>query len=163
MLSTLYRLHSPALFRFALRLTGDRAAAEDLVADTFVVAVAGRGPTEVPSARAFLFGTLRNLALHGRRNAVRRPQSPLDLAVEVAGYSDPERDAAARHDLAAALADLQVLSEDLRTALLLRIEGLPYEEIAGVLGVSEGAAKVRVHRARVALASRRSTREGEAT
>jgi DNA-directed RNA polymerase specialized sigma24 family protein len=60
------------------------------------------------------------------------------------------------------IADLQELSEEVRTALLLRTEGLPYQEIAGVLGVSEGAAKVRVHRARVALAARRSTREGEA-
>jgi DNA-directed RNA polymerase specialized sigma24 family protein len=39
MLTTLYRHHATALFRFALRLTGNRAAAEDLVADTFVVAV----------------------------------------------------------------------------------------------------------------------------
>jgi RNA polymerase sigma-70 factor, ECF subfamily len=162
MLSTLYRLHAPALYRFALRLTGDRAAAEDLVADTFVVAVAGGGPTDPPSGRAFLFGTLRNLVLHGRRRTVRRPQSTLDLAADVAGPSDPERDAAARRELAAAVADLQALSEELRTALLLRTEGLPYEEIAGILGVSEGAAKVRVHRARVALATRRSTREGEA-
>ena len=162
MLSSLYRLHAPALYRFALRLTGNRAAAEDLVADTFVVAVAGGGPAEVQSARAFLFGTLRNLALHGRRNAVRRPRSPIDLAVEVAGPSDPEREAAARSDLAETLDDLQALSEELRTALLLRTEGLPYAEIAEVLGVSEGAAKVRVHRARVALAARRSTREGEA-
>lgn len=163
MLSSLYRLHAPALYRFALRLTGNAAAAEDLVADTFVVAVAGGGPAELPSGRAFLFGTLRNLALHGRRSAVRRPRSPLELAVEVAGSSDPERDASARRELAAALEDLQALSEDLRTALLLRTEGLAYAEIAGVLGTSEGAAKVRVHRARVALATRRSTREGEAT
>jgi len=163
MLSTLYRHHAPALFRFALRLTGNRAAAEDLVADTFVVAVAGGGPAELPSARAFLFGTLRNLALHGRREAYRHPRAPLDLAEALAGPSDPERDAAARVDLAATLADLQALSEDVRAALLLRAEGLPYEAIAGVLGVSVGAAKVRVHRARVALASRRSTREGEPT
>jgi RNA polymerase sigma-70 factor, ECF subfamily len=163
MLSILYRHHAPALFRFALRLTGNRAAAEDLVADTFVVAVAGGGPAEVPSARAFLFGTLRNLALHGRRDAFRRPQAPLDLAAALAGPSDTERDAAARIELAATLTDLQALPEDARAALLLRTEGLPYESIAEVLGVSEGAAKVRVHRARVALAARRSTREGEPT
>ncbi len=162
MLSTLYRHHAPALFRFALRLTGNRAAAEDLVADTFVVAVAGGGPAEPASARAFLFGTLRNLALHGRRDAYRRPRAPLELVESLAGPSDPERDAAARADLAATITDLQALTEDVRTALLLRTEGLPYQEIAEVLGVSEGAAKVRVHRARVALAARRSTRVGEA-
>jgi DNA-directed RNA polymerase specialized sigma24 family protein len=81
----------------------------------------------------------------------------------VAGPSDPERDAVARIDLAATLTDLQALSEDVRSALLLRTEGLPYEEIAEVLGISEGAAKVRVHSARVALAACRSTREGAPT
>jgi RNA polymerase sigma-70 factor (ECF subfamily) len=163
MLTALYRHHAPALFRFALRLTGNRAAAEDLVADTFVVAVAGGGPAELPSARAFLFGTLRNLALHRRRDASRRPRAPFDLVDSLAGSSDPERDATARGDLAATIADLEVLPEDHRSALLLRAEGLPYGEIAEVLGVSEGAAKVRVHRARVMLSTRRSIREGEVT
>jgi RNA polymerase sigma-70 factor (ECF subfamily) len=163
MLTTLYRHHAPALFRFALRLTGNHAAAEDLVADTFVVAVAGGSPSELSSARAFLFGTLRNLALHRRRDASRRPRAPFDLVDSLAGSSDPERDAAARSDLAATFTDLQALSEDARSALLLRAEGLPYEEIAEVLGVSEGAVKVRVHRARVMLATRRSIRTGEVT
>ncbi len=163
MLSTLYRHHAPALFRFALRLTGNRAAAEDLVADTFVVAVAGGGPAEPASGRAFLFGTLRNLALHGRRAASRRPEASFDLAATMAGPFDPERDAAARIELAATIDDLQSLSEEVRAALLMRAEGLPYDEIAGVLGASVGAAKVRVHRARVALAARRTIREGEST
>jgi DNA-directed RNA polymerase specialized sigma24 family protein len=80
-LSALYRQHAPGLYRFALRLTGDRAAAEDLVAETFAVAVAGGGPAQPPSARAFLFGTLRNLALHGRRSAARRPAGPAAMAL----------------------------------------------------------------------------------
>jgi RNA polymerase sigma-70 factor (ECF subfamily) len=159
-LSDLYRHHAPGLFRFALRLTGDRAAAEDLVAETFVVAVAGGGPAQPPSARAFLFGTLRNLALHGRRSAARHPAAPSALLEEMAASADLERATAARFELAATLNDLQALPEETRAALLLRAEGLPYEEIAGLLGTSLGAAKVRVHRARMALAARRTTREG---
>lgn len=162
MLSALYRHHAPGLFRFALRLTGDRAAAEDLVAEAFAVAVAGGGPAEVASARALLFGTVRNLSLHRRRDASRRRAVALDAEAPLAAPDDPERAAAARSDLSSTLADLQGLSEELRSALLLRAEGLPYGEIAGLLGVSEGAAKVRVHRARVALAARRITREGGA-
>jgi DNA-directed RNA polymerase specialized sigma24 family protein len=61
----------------------------------------------------------------------------------------------------AALQDLQALPEEIRAALLLRAEGLPYEAVAALLGTSAGAAKVRVHRARVALAARRTTREGD--
>jgi RNA polymerase sigma-70 factor (ECF subfamily) len=160
-LSALYRSHAPGLYRFALRLSGDRAAAEDLVAETFAVAVAGGGPAQPPSAHAFLFGTLRNLALHGRRSAARHPAGPSTLLEELAASTDLERATAARLDLAATLSDLQALPEETRAALLLRAEGLPYEEIAGLLGTSVGAAKVRVHRARVALATRRTTREGE--
>jgi len=159
-LTALYRQHAPALYRFALRLCGDPAAAEDLVAETFCTAVAGGGPTAPASGAALLFGTLRHHALHRRRTAARRPSAPLEQAAGHAAPSDPERDASARADLAATLADLQALPEEVRTALLLRAEGLPYEGIAAVVGGSVGAAKIRVHRARVALAARRLTREG---
>ena len=44
------------------------------------------------------------------------------------------------------------LPEGEKAALLLRVDyDLPYEEIASVLGTSVGAAKVRVHRARLRL------------
>jgi RNA polymerase sigma-70 factor (ECF subfamily) len=48
---------------------------------------------------------------------------------------------------------MQRLPEDMRTALLLRIEGgLSYEEIAAVLEISGVSARVKVHRARLELA-----------
>ena len=57
------------------------------------------------------------------------------------------------------LADLQTLPEPDRAALLLRAqEHLPYEEIGRVLGMSPGAAKVRVHRARRRLGALREAR-----
>jgi RNA polymerase sigma factor (sigma-70 family) len=165
-LAELYRHHAPALHRFALRLCGEPAAAEDLVAEAFALAVAGRGPVEPPSARAFVFGAVRNLALHRRRDAARRPAaSPAQAEAALAGLAaagDPERDAASRAELRATLQDLQALAEEARAALLLRAEGLSHDEIAGVLGISPGAAKVRVHRARTALAARRAAREGGA-
>ncbi|MBU0754521.1 MAG: sigma-70 region 4 domain-containing protein, partial [Planctomycetes bacterium] len=50
---------------------------------------------------------------------------------------------------------LHDLPEGERTALLLRVDhDLPYDEIAGALGTSVAAAKVRVHRARLHLASK---------
>jgi len=160
----LYRHHAPGLFRFALRLTGERTSAEDLVAEAFALAVAGGGPAEPPSARAFLFGVVRHLALHRRRDAARRPAaSAAQAEAAMAGPGtgiDPERDAAARAELAATLSDLQALPEEARAALLLRAEGLSHDEIAAVLGTSPGAAKVRVHRARMVLAVCRAAREG---
>ena len=58
--------------------------------------------------------------------------------------------------LARALEALGTLPERERSALLLRLDhGLPYDQIAAALGISVAAAKVRVHRARLRLASAR--------
>jgi RNA polymerase sigma-70 factor (ECF subfamily) len=57
-----------------------------------------------------------------------------------------------RERLEAVLHVLGQLPEGERAALLLRLDqGLSYEEIAAALGISTGAAKVRVHRARLKL------------
>ena len=156
----LYRRLSPDVFRFALRLCGEEALAEDLVADAFVVALEGPARREVGSARALLFGAVRNLHLHARRDRARRPAAPAEeLVRHPAGGPGPEDAASSRSVLRRALADLQSLPEEARAALLLRAEGLPYDEIAQALGITPGAAKVRVHRARTSLAARESARE----
>ncbi len=158
----LYRRLSPDVARFALRLSGDAALAEDLVADAFVVALEGPARRDVGSARALLFGAVRNLHLHARRERARRPRAPGEaLDLHAAGAPGPEEDAASRSGLRQAIADLQRLPEDARAAVLLRAEGLAYEEIARTLGVTPGAAKVRVHRARVTLAALQSARDDE--
>jgi RNA polymerase sigma-70 factor (ECF subfamily) len=60
--------------------------------------------------------------------------------------------------LAGALKALGSLPEGERAALLLRLDqGLSYEEIAAALSISVAAAKVRVHRARLRLASAHKT------
>ena len=156
----LYRRLSPDVFRFALRLSGDEASAEDLVADAFVVALEGPARREVASARALLFGAVRNLHLHARRDRARRPAvAAEELERQPAAAPGPEADAASRSGLRRALADLQALPEEARAALLLRAEGLPYDEIAQALGITPGAAKVRVHRARMNLAALQLARE----
>jgi RNA polymerase sigma-70 factor (ECF subfamily) len=161
----LYRRLAPDVFRFALRLSGDSAVAEDLTADAFVVALEGPARREVDSARALLFGTVRNLHLHVRRDLVRRPRaSTVELDQHAASGGGPEAAASSRSDLRRALEDLQALPEEMRAALLLRVEGLAYDEIAAALRITPGAAKVRAHRARVTLAALQAAREpkGEA-
>ena len=57
------------------------------------------------------------------------------------------------------IADLQTLPEPDRAALLMRAEDqMPYEEIAAALQITPGAAKVKVHRARLKLAELRISR-----
>jgi RNA polymerase sigma-70 factor, ECF subfamily len=69
------------------------------------------------------------------------------------GQPGPERRTHAQMDLHVVLAALQTLPEIDRSAVLLRAEDrMSYEEVAATLGISAGAARVKVHRARLKLA-----------
>ena len=149
----LYRRYFPDVHRFALYLTGNPAEAEDIASETFVRAWAADAPLRVERLDAYLFSIARNLHRRGYRR--RRLDA---LAAEVPDAPPgPERELAGRGELAATLAQLQVLPEVDRAALLMRaFHELSYDEIAAALGLSVSSAKVKVHRARAALKAHRS-------
>lgn len=149
----LYARYSGDVYRFALYLSGNRAEAEDITSETFVRVWTSREAIRVATVKAFLLTIARNLYLHGLRR--RRREVLLDETVE-ASLRDPalgpEAAAAGGAELRAVLAALQSLPEVDRAALLMRaIDGMSYDEIARSLGISVPAARVKVHRARVAL------------
>jgi len=148
--STLYRQYAPDVYRFALYLSGERGEAEDITSETFVRVWASPTPIEMATVKGYLLAIARNLFLHSRRKSAR--QVPLDE--EPRDMQDGVHEQAEQKDeLRAVLARLQRLSEVDRAALLMRaVDGMPYDEIARVLGISLAAAKVKIHRARLALA-----------
>lgn len=159
-ISRLYRAHAAGMLGFFMRRTFDADVAVDLVADTFVVAVASRASFRGESdeeAVAWLYGIARHrLANYRRDGRVER------RALERAGFqrralSEPEYE---RIEELAGLAELRVqvaagldrLGEEHRAALQLRIvDERPYPEVAVALGVSEQTARARVSRAVAAL------------
>jgi RNA polymerase sigma-70 factor (ECF subfamily) len=146
----LYRRYAPDVFRFALYLSGDRALAEDIAAETFVRVWTAGGDVRPATVKAYLFTIARRLFLDLRRRDAR--YAPLE-ETQADTAPGPDAHATARDELRAVLAALQELPEPDRAALLMRAQdGLPYEEIAATLGLSVAAAKVKVHRARVRLA-----------
>lgn len=152
----LYGNHAREVYRFALYLSGDRALAEDIVSDTFLRAWDSGAEIRTETVRGYLFTIARNVFLHHRRRA--RLEDPIEERHVV----DPQagREAEWKDELRATLAALQTLPEIDRTALLLRAqEGMPYAEIARVLGLSLASTKVRIHRARLHLAERRKGAE----
>lgn len=145
----LYRRHAPEVFRLALRLSGNRADADDITSETFVRAWTAAGGLRGQTVRAYLLTIAVNLHRRHRRRQWR------DTALENAHPApepSPEDAASHRVRLGRVEADLRTLSAPDRAALLLRaVHGLSYAEVGGALGCTPGAARVRVHRVREAL------------
>lgn len=154
---TLYERHAGQVFRFAYSLSGDRARAEDITSETFVRVWTARDRVDVATVAGYLITIARHLYLA----EIRHGQRAVPLIDEPAsGTPGPHERAEHRAALAAVLADLQTLAEPDRAAVLMRAtDQMPYEDIAAALGISVGAAKVKVHRARRRLAERRLARE----
>lgn len=149
-LETIYRQYASAVFRFAWGLCGDRSEAEDLVSETFVRLMTRAPRIETRTALAYLLAIARNTYLSGLRRQRREVPLPEELC---APESDPEVRLDGQARLNSVIAALDRLPEGERSALLLRVDhDLCYEEISSVLGITVGAAKVKVHRARVRLA-----------
>ena len=152
----LYRAHMPDVRRFALYLTGDPAETDDIVSETFVQAWAADAPLRARSLRAYLLSIARNL--HRQRHRRQRRFALWSASPEATADPAPamERTLEARDDLDRTMRDLRALPEASRAALLMRaFHGLGYDEVGEALGISEGAAKVKVHRARKMLEARR--------
>lgn len=141
----LVRRYEAAVFRLALRITGDRADAEDAAQEAFLRAwrALGRFDPERPFG-PWVLKIAANRALS--KVEQRRPKAALEEAAEVA---ETTRDREPGERLREALAGLSALD---RAILSLRYEdGLPLADIAATLGILEGAAKVRLFRARERL------------
>jgi RNA polymerase sigma-70 factor (ECF subfamily) len=150
--SELYRNHAREVYRFALYLSGDPALAEDIVSETFLRVWDSTVSVRMETVRGYLFTIARNVFLHDLRRRLK--QDPLEDYHSVAATA--VREIESKEDLRDTLAALQLLPETDRTALLLRAqEGVSYEEIARVLGLSLSAVKVKIHRARLRLAEHR--------
>jgi|SRR5271157_818372 len=146
----LYKRYAPDVYHFALYLSGERGEAEDITSETFVRVWASSEPIRAATVRGYLFTIARNLFLQGLRKKSRHVALDDDLRdPQASPYVQAEHKA----KLQAVLAELQKLPEIDRAALLMRaFDEMPYEEIARAVGISLAAVKVKIHRARLALA-----------
>jgi RNA polymerase sigma-70 factor (ECF subfamily) len=160
----LFERHSPALLRLSDRLLGDRTAAEEVTQEVFVKVITRAhqydGRAEVAS---WLFAIAANACRDRRRKERRAAVIPLEAVAEPAHKGEGiESRLLSRERKAAVRQALSELSEEQREALVLaRYHGLPYSEIASVLGISVGAVKTRIFRAVETLKTRFT--EGEAS
>jgi len=149
-LGELFERHERRLYNFCLRLTRDRAVAEDLVQEVFVRMLKYRHTFRSEAEfTPWMFAMARNAAVDQFRARPRlevqedpeapEPAAPLEHPIE-------EMEKKERSELLQAA--LQRLPREKRELLLLaRFGEMKYEAIGELLGVSVGAIKVRVHRA----------------
>lgn len=158
--SAVYERHARDVYRLALYLSGDFQAAQDVTAETFARAWTVRGRIRIGSVKAYLLMIARNLCRDAQR---RTPDMALAEDHDVPdGAADQERSAGARQELRRVLGAFATLAELDRSVLLMAtMEGMSYQAIGEVVGLSETAVKVRIHRARVRLNAARGHAEDE--
>jgi RNA polymerase sigma factor (sigma-70 family) len=153
----LVRGHERLVFGLALRVVGDRADAEEVAQDTFeraYRALAGYEAERVAAMR--LRPWLAQIALNLARNRLRRRPPPArsledgdgqPLAVAAPADAEPAQVAERGQERELLVGLLAALPRPYREAVVLRhVEGLPYAEVAEVLGRPVGTVKTHAHR-----------------
>ena len=152
-IEALVEQHYESLYRYAYRLSGRAADAEDLTQDAFCQAQLKLNQLRDPGrAKAWLFSILRNAYLHRVRDARREQVLPLEYVGDVADRLpeplpdiEPER-------LQQVLSELP---EDFRTPVILfYFEEFSYREIAEQMDLPLGTVMSRLARAKAHLRAR---------
>ncbi len=154
--------HMDSLYYYALRLTSEYNAANDLIQETYLKAYRFIDKYEDgTNARAWLFRIMKNSYINDYRKKKRDPDN-LEFDEDEYSYlsaihssrdTTDIRDLLYRNlfddDISGALSDLP---ENFRTAIVLRnIKGLTYEELAEFFDIPIGTVRSRIHRARKVL------------
>jgi RNA polymerase sigma-70 factor (ECF subfamily) len=152
----LYKLMTPRLYRFCMRLTTGRSEADDLLQETMLRIHRARATYLAGSnALHWAFAIARSVHLDRLRYRRRRPED-LGLENDVAehdGHSaddgrSPEAEAVARDLIRVVTVELARMSEKNRVAyVLLKEEGLSVKAAAAVLGTTAPVVRQRAHRA----------------
>lgn len=146
---SLYQAHHGRVYALCVRLSGDRALAEDLVQEVFVKAWCSLGKFRGDARLStWLHRLAVNTAVSQRRRrapwfgrfAIDIDALPEDAARETPGLA---------RDLDAAIARLPTRAR--QVFVLVDLEGYSHEEAGAALGVAVGTSKAQLHRARSLL------------
>src|SRR5579884_2583642 len=155
--TAIYRKSSGPVYRFALHMTGDPSAAEEITQETFLFLLANAGAFDPGrgSLMCWLLGVARN---HSRRalgalNEIEQlDDSP---ACDPAADSDPLGEFTRRELIDAVRRAIGSLPAALREVVILcELQELDYREAAAVLACPVGTVRSRLHRARALLVSK---------
>ncbi len=158
--SLIYRRHQAALYRFALRMTGNAWSAEEIVQDVFMTLM--RQPKKYDATRGTLGGFLYGIA----RNRVMKHLERLPREVSLEEKSEdgsgpgivlqdtttPATSAEQRERVEQVRAAVLELPAEFREAVVLcELEEMSYEDAARMAGCPIGTIRSRLHRGRALL------------
>lgn len=157
----LYRRHQAALYRFALRMTGNAWAAEEIVQDVFMTLM--RDPKKYDATRGtlggFLYGVTRNRVMKHLERLPREVSLKEDhgsgSALALQDASTPATLAEKRERTEQVRSAVLDLPAEFREAVVLcELEEMSYEEAARLTGCPIGTIRSRLHRGRALLMAR---------
>lgn len=143
-MEVLFDRHAKGVRSFLARMVRDGALADDLVQSTFLSVVRSadryqRGLKVVPWLLTIAGNAARDALRRNRHREVSVEDETVEPFFEMAP-SDP----GARKRIEAAFAELPVQQRE--AVVLHKLEGLPFDEIARMLDITETAARIRAHR-----------------
>ncbi len=156
----------PLILNFGRRMCGQRDDAEEVLQETLLRAYLSLSRLKDPAAlKSWVYRVAANSCMKMRRGGAPRPVQNLSLDTllpapgadggppDLSDWSGQPIDRLLRRELRGMMeAAILALPKPFRVVVVLRDqEGLSTREVAGVLGISESLAKVRLHRARLAL------------
>ena len=143
----LYKRYYEAVFRAALRVTGNPADAEDALQTVFL-RVCARGAAEEAARRpdAYFRRAAVNAAVDVLRRRAARPEAVFD---EAAPHAAVEKPVLLKEQLRRAIATLD--ANEATLFLLRYVEGLTIDELADIFGIETNNVTVRLHRIRLRL------------
>ncbi len=145
----LYERHYEAVFRAALRVTGNPADAEDVLQTVFLRVLARGGDVEDVALPAAYF---RRSAVNAAVDVLRRRELHAESAYDDrAPHAAVQPPGLLKERLRRAIAAVD--SEDASLFLLRHVEGLSIEELAGMFRMEKNNVAVRLHRIRLRLQS----------
>jgi RNA polymerase sigma-70 factor (ECF subfamily) len=156
----LYRRHQAAMYRFALRMTGNNWAAEEIVQDVFMTLM--RQPKKYDASRgtigAFLYGITRNRVMKHLERLPRevaleeKNEDGTGSGIVLQDNATPATWAEKRERVEQIRAAVLELPAEFREAVVLcELEEMSYEEAATMAGCPIGTIRSRLHRGRALL------------
>jgi RNA polymerase sigma-70 factor (ECF subfamily) len=158
---SLYRKYVAQIYSLALYEARDPHAAEDITEQVFLRALSAlhrfreRGDGPDSTFRVWLYAIARNVISNERRSSRRHPEDPIEFALDLRAPDDPAATAETRIEAQRAWDAVMELPPQRRQALVLRfVNELSAREIGEIMGKSEGAVRVLIHRALLSVRAR---------